>query len=191
MGHIYEIEKDIKTAFPEAQFSGKEVDLIMNRFAAELLMPHLHFCNKFQMLLTEFCSETDIIKSSELLKIIVALMDYYYVPYKAVVWRLWEIVFFTEAGRDKFAKIEEENADIINVYIYEGKYTRLRNPSRIRSFENLPEYLNFAEQNHVFANRKISQMRDDFGINITVSDEKMEAVENDKLDATDIQKEYL
>lgn len=191
LGHIYEIEKAIESVFEGVKFDNKEIDVIMNRFAAELLMPHLHFCNKFQELLSIICSEKGVIKGSELLKIIVALMDYYYVPYKAVVWRLWEIGFLTEAGRDKFAKIEEEDADIINAYIYEGKYTRLRNPSRIKGFENLPEYLNFAEQNHVYAKRKINQMRDDFEIEISVSDEKMEAVANDKLDAKDIQKEYL
>lgn len=191
LGHIYEIEKDIKKVFSEACLDNKEIDVIMNRFAAELLMPHSHFCNKFQTLLSEICEEKDVIKVSELLTIIVALMDYYYVPYKAVVWRLWEIGFLTEVGRDKFAKIEEDDADIIDMYIYEGKYTRLRNPSRIRSFENLPEYLSFAEQNHVYAKRKINQMRDDFEIKISVSDEKIEAVENGELDAKDIQKEYL
>lgn len=191
LGHIYEIEKTIEEVYPDVHFSTKETDEIMNRFAAELLMPEEHFRNKFHELLQIFCTEKGIIRESELLKIVVALMDYYYVPYKAVVWRLWEIGFLTEIGREKFAKIEAEDGDIINVYIYEGKYTRLRNPSRIKSFENLPEYLNFAEQNQVYARRKINQMRDDFEINISVSEERLEAVANNELDIVDIQKGYL
>lgn len=191
LGHIYQIEKEIESVCTNVHFSTKEVDDIMNRFAAELLMPLEHFKNKFRQFLQIFCTEKGVIKERELLRIIVALMDYYYVPYKSVVWRLWEIGFLTEFGREKFIKIEENDADIINVYIYEGKYTRLRNPSRIKSFENLPEYLNYAEQNHVYASRKICKMRDDFEINISVSEEKMEAVANNELDVMDIQKEYL
>lgn len=191
LGHIYEVEKNIQRTFPDVHLTNKEVDVIMNRFAAELLMPHLHFCNEFQSRLSAVCGDKEGLKVSDLLTIIVSLMDYYYVPYKAVVWRLWEIGFLTEIGRDKFAKIEENDADIIDMYIYEGKYTRLRNPSRIKSFENLPEYLSFAEQNGVYAMRKINQMRDDFEITISVSDEKIEAVENIELDAKDIQKEFL
>ena len=190
LGHIYEIEKEIENKFSNAHFNSKDVDEIMNRFAAELLMPYEHFKTKFNELL-KLHSEGNSIKVSNFLKVIVALMDYYYVPYKAVVWRLWEIDFLTLAGREKFEKIEEEDSDIINVFIYEGKYTRLRHPSRIKSFENLPEYLKFAEHNCVYGNRKIAEMRRDFGIDISVSEEKMEAVENNELDANDIKEEYV
>lgn len=190
LGHIYEIEKDIKKMFPEAKFTSAEIDEIMNRFAAELLMPMQNFKRKFRSFLEQYRKEQQSIRYSEILKTIVALMDYYYVPYKAVVWRLWEIGFLTFTGRQKFEEIEKQDSEIIDVYIYEGKYTRLRHPTRLKSFENLPENLRFAEENMIYSKRKIQELRQDFEIDLSVSEEKIAKTEEDKLDMGDITKEY-
>ena len=190
MGHIYEIEKDIKKVFPDVEFTPAEIDDIMNRFAAELLMPSSNFKSKFRSFLNQYRKEKKSLRYAEILKTIVALMDYYYVPYKAVVWRLWEIGFLTLTGRQKFEDIEKQDSEIIDAYIYEGKYTRLRHPTKLKSFENLPENLRYAEDNRVYSKRKIAELRQDFEIDISVSEEKIAKAESDKLDMGDIAKEY-
>lgn len=190
LGHIYKIEKDIKAVYPDVDFNSLEIDEIMNRFAAEMLMPKEIFIAKFKEFLHFYRKDKSIIRYAEMIKVIIALMDYFYVPYKAVVWRLWEIEFLTLTGRQKFENIEKEDSNIIDAYIFEGKYTRLRHPTKLKSFENLLENLTYAEQNKIYSKRRIEEMRNDFEIDISVSGEKIAKTESDKLDMGDITKEY-
>jgi len=191
LGHIYELEKDIEKEFPDVQFSTKEIDDIMNRFAAEMLMPQQVFRDKFKELLYLHVADINQLKQGELLKTIVALMDYFYVPYKSVVRRLWEIDFLTEVGRKKFEKIEEKEPELIDLYIYAGKYTRLRHPSRHKTFEELPEYLNQAQDIKIISRRKANAIRDEFEIDATLLEDKVVKNAEDTLLDTDIMKGNL
>lgn len=191
LGHVYGIEKRIIERYPDQSFSSQEIDDIMNRFAAELLMPDTCFRKKFQELLAGERSLEGALKYGELLKTIVALMDYFYVPYKAVVRRLYEVSFLTQAGLEKFEKIEDEDKEIIDALIYEGKYTRLRHPTMMTNFENLQESLNFAQEYHVIGTKKIERMKRDFGIDISISEEMLAEKIGEKIDSKDIAKEYL
>lgn len=190
LGHIYEIEKDILNEYPQEVLTMQDIDDVMNRFAAELLMPRENFKQKFEEFLMRNRKNNSVIKYSELLKTIVALMDYYYVPYKAVVWKLWEIDFLTLSGRDKFENIEKEERDIIDAFILEGKYTRLRHPTRLKNFENLTENLKYAEENGVYGANKIQMMKTDFDIDISIPEDKIAQTESDELDIEDFVGEY-
>lgn len=191
LGHIYELEKDIEKEFSDAQLSMRDVDDIMNRFAAELLMPYKEFRDNFYRFLNKYCKDIKQLKLGDLLKVIVALMDYFYVPYKSVVRRLREIDFFTESGLNKFERIEKESPELINRYIYEGKYTRLRHPSRIKSFEDLPQYLDYAQADNIISQRKADEIREAFDIDLTLSDERLEKAKEDAILDTDIMKGNL
>ena len=191
LGHVYEIEKKIIKKYPNKSFSTQEIDEIMNRFAAELLMPHAYFLKKFKEILAQVREKGEPLKAGELLKTIVALMDYFYVPYKAVVRRLYEVEFLTQAGLEKFEKIEDDDKEIIDALIYEGKYTRLRHPTMMTSFENLQESLSFAQEYHVIGIKKIEKMKQDFKIDISVSGEMLAEKTEEKLDSEDFAKEYL
>ncbi len=191
LGHVYEIEKKILEKYPDESFSTQEIDEIMNRFAAELLMPCDIFLSKFTKILKHIRENERVLKNGELLKTIVALMDYFYVPYKAVVRRLYEVGFLTQIGMQKFERIEDEEKDIIDAIIYEGKYTRLRHPTMMTSFENLQESLSFAEEYHAISKLKIQRMRQDFKIDISISEEMLAEMTEEKIDLEDIAKEYL
>lgn len=191
LGHIFEIEKEIERAFPEVRLNNGAVDEIMNRFAAELLMPSSAFRKKLKEYLMSSNEKLKELTYGDMLKTIVALMDYFYVPYKAVVWRLQEINFLTERGREKFESMEKEDKDIINAYIYEGKYTRLRHPTYLKNFESLPEYLNRAEEEGWMNMQRIQDIRNEFGIDKVASSVKMVETEESTLDEATISKEFL
>lgn len=191
LGHIYEVEKEIQKEYPEVQFTIEETDNIMNRFAAELLMPEDKFKEIFHKRIFLLGKKWKQMTYADLLKTIVALMDYFYVPYKAIVWRLHEIGLFTDAGKVEFEEIEKNDREIINSYIYEGKYTRLRTPSNLKSFENLPEYLRKAEEEDIFRREKINRIRMEFDIEQVASGEKLDAKEKSKLESIAINKEFL
>lgn len=191
LGHVYEIEKKIVEKYPDMSFTTQEIDEVMNRFAAELLMPYDIFAKKFVTILEHVRENDGVLRNGELLKTIVALMDYFYVPYKAVVRRVHEIGFLTQTGMQKFERIEDKDKDIIDAIIYEGKYTRLRHPTMMTSFENLQESLSFAEEYHVIGKSKIRQMRQDFNIDISISEEMLAEMTEGKIDLEDIAKGYL
>ena len=57
LGHIYQIENDIKTNFPGTEINNSVCDEIMNRFAAELLMPKEKFVLVFEKLFSKYISD--------------------------------------------------------------------------------------------------------------------------------------
>lgn len=190
LGHIYEIEKDIEKIYAEAHFTNGQIDEIMNRFAAELLMPRTVFVKKLTEFLYADRKTLQGLTYGELMKIIVTLMDYFYVPYKAVVWRMEEVGFMKESGRIKFEEIERADPKIIDSYIYEGKFTRLRHPTYIKSFENLPEYLTRAEEEHLIGRNKIEQMRRDFSISLVASSKELQESKALELEDAEFSKEF-
>lgn len=191
LGHVYQLEREIEKAFPGVHLSMEETDEIMNRFAAELLIPEEIFERTFHECILNTKKRWEQLTYGDLLKIIVTLMDYFYVPYKAIVCRLYEIGFFTKAGKSKFEEIEDKDKDIINSFIYEGKYTRLRNPSYLKSFEDLPEYLRRAEEENIFSIEKIRRIREEFDIDQVASGEKMDETTKSKLGNVAINKEFI
>lgn len=162
LGHIYEIEKDIEKSFPGISMDEELIDRIMNRFAAELLMPKKEFIDSYKNAANRYRTSDKGISGDEVMRIIASLMDFFYVPYKAVVYRLYEINFFTEAGMEYFEKIEKNDPSIVDAFIIEGDYTRLRNPSRIRQIDGLSSLLSEAEKKGIFSNSLIERLRDDF-----------------------------
>jgi Zn-dependent peptidase ImmA (M78 family) len=187
LGHIYEIEKNIYEVYRDAIL---DVDAVMNRFAAELLMPEEAFRTKFSELIQAINKPAIKMSYADILKVIVTLMDYFYVPYKAVVWRMQEIEFLSDVGRKKFEEIEEEDKEIINSYVYEGKFTRLRNPTRLRSFENLPEFLNKADEEGILSKRKSQITRKEFSIDIVASSNQIDKAENSTIEKNVFNEEF-
>jgi len=95
-------------------------------------------------------------------------MDKFYVPYKAIIYRMEEIGFFTSAAIDVFENIKPE---IINSFIYKGKYVRLHNPYNIKSFEDLPDLLKKADIEGCINLSLSDYIKKEFGISDVASDE--------------------
>ena len=133
LGHRYKLDVQIKDKFPNEVYY--PVEDIMNRFAAELMLPENGFKKHVSKYLDECDGETDesgkkIISFSDALKMITQLMDFYYVPYKAVVKRLEETGRFTQRDCEMLEKYDAnpEGRAVVEKYISENGFTRLRTP---------------------------------------------------------------
>lgn len=161
LGHIYEIEKRVLEAYPEVDMTDEFCDEIMNRFAAELLMPknrcHEILNKNIKKIKTEKLSEIDI------MNIVVSFMDYFFTPYKAVILRLYEIGFLNELGKEHFYNYSDS---IIESYISKGNYIRPRQKNNICQMDDLEEIIRTVKNNTIVSASAIQKLCEDFNINL-------------------------
>lgn len=134
LGHRYGIETLLRDAFPEDVISLSTVEHIMNRFAAELMMPQNAFKEKGEELLEECRQKVEngrrLVYVKDLIDAVIQLMDFYYVPYKAVIIRLKETGLISAECCAQMEQYEgtEEGKSIVEALIVESGITRLRAP---------------------------------------------------------------
>lgn len=132
LGHRYKLDQQLKDSFPDDVIFMED---IMNRFAAELLMPASDFKERSGKLY-ESCkgirANKKVVFAKKLLEAVVDLMDFYFVPYKAVVLRLQEMKIITERVYQFLQKYgnTEDRKSVVDAIIRENGITRLRIPDR-------------------------------------------------------------
>lgn len=133
LGHRHKLDILIRDAFPEDIYTHSVIEDIMNRFAAELMMPEVDFKRRsfsYYKAYQRTVNKKRVISFKNLLEMIVQLMNFYYVPYKAVVLRFGEIDFFSDNFIQYLLEFEKTNngRDIIDEIIKQQGITRLRTP---------------------------------------------------------------
>lgn len=135
LGHRHKLDRQIKDAFPEDIITNAVIEDVMNRFAAELMMPENDFSRRSSRLY-KTCqgkqADRNVIYIKKLLESVAALMDYYFVPYKAVTLRLQETKIVPDRAVEVLLGFEETDAgkNIIDEIIKQQGITRLRTPDR-------------------------------------------------------------
>lgn len=133
LGHRHKLDKQLKEVFPYDVITSSMIEDVMNRFAAELMMPAEDFKKRGKELYKTCLGIKDgreVIFVKKLLEVVIGLMDFYFVPYKSVVLRLQEMHIIPEA-LCRFLQEQEETEggkNIINAIIDEQGITRLRTP---------------------------------------------------------------
>lgn len=135
LGHRHQLEVQIKDEFPDDVFTSSIIEDIMNRFAAELMMPESDFRRRGKKLYQQCLSIRDgkrIIHVKKLIEVVIQLMDFYYVPYKAVVLRMQEVGIISNHVCMYLQNFDstEEGRNVIEAIIKEYGITRLRTPDR-------------------------------------------------------------
>lgn len=148
----------------DAPGSPDEADALMNRFAAELLMPEDVFAPLASKKLDELKSEPGKISEENFFRAVAYLMDEYFVPFQAVVRRLYEVRIISRATcREIEEKGYKESADgkkMLEDCINEGGYSKLSaSPNRKKSMTGFTELLDQAEANGIFRPEKVEYLR--------------------------------
>lgn len=159
LGHVWKIDEKI---LEKIDFS-VDPEAIINRFAAELLMPETIFLTFFLNKCKECHIQEGLVEDKDVVKAIVYLMNTFMVPYKAVVYRMEEIGFVDSENRKKLELIEKEKPQIINECIKSGNYQDLGQTHRQRSMGSLYDMLEEAEREELVSPVKISRIREKFG----------------------------
>ena len=109
LGHVWNIVQKIQERMPGESFDGEDEEILINRFAAELLMPADEFRRSFYMHLKEMEPNSQAIKLENLIKITVLQMNDFMVPYEAVRRRFVE----TQIMSEQVAKVMDKNKKVI------------------------------------------------------------------------------
>lgn len=149
-------------------YNNKYSEYYVNRFAAILLIPanilKTTFMNRVRILIKENeIQQKDnnfYLTELDMSRIIAYLMDFFFVPYKTIVRRLYECKCISEESVNHLLEIEgNDYPKLIQKCIEEGKYEKLSTANNRKSFGNLPEMLSVIEKKQVFPKEKIDYLR--------------------------------
>lgn len=176
LGHIWGIDSLAETCGQPDTEALREA--MINRFAAELLMPEPYFTEKFVQECKEKITPGGTIRGGDMLRVIVTMMNHFFAPWKAVVLRFHELHILspkdTEVllgqGRLSLATIESALDSIKR----ELGYSRLIRPTMRKWIEGLPELLEQAEQRQAVSQAKIAALRQKFELEKTIIDRTVE-----------------
>lgn len=171
LGHIWKVDERIREMHPDKEIDTEEV---VNRFAAELLMPRELFERAIDEQLKKKGYTGPTMPMTDMIKLIAYLMNYFFVPYKAVVIR------FNEIGRlnskSNALLFHFKNSSFLEEVIKAEQFTRLGIVNNLKSMDNLQEYLAEAEKKDLLNETKINNIRREFDIR-TVTEDDDEKVE--------------
>lgn len=169
LGHIWRLDQFLKErgiALDEEQ----EED-VMNRFAAELMMPTDLFLKFIMRQVSSYPQEGTAVKIQihDMLRICLAAMYEYFMPYKAVVIRLFELGFLTKdsaekllgKGALKYSAIEDFLKSAAKV---EGYDSRLFRPDKRKWIKGLQELLEQAQKSGRIAAPRLNAIRQRFDL---------------------------
>lgn len=155
LGHRHKLERQLRDAFPDDIFAPSTIESVMNRFAAELMMPANDFKVRSGELYKKCLGDKngkEVIFVKKLIEAIVELMDFYYVPYRAVVIRLQEMDIISERVSCILQNHEKTSSgkNVIDAIIAERGITRLRISDRkVQSSARLENIRNILQKTSV------------------------------------------
>jgi Zn-dependent peptidase ImmA (M78 family) len=167
LGHLWDVDEYVCSENNVVDQETVREDII-NRFAAELLMPEDEFLNAA---LSEIKKNTDDSKSisiGNMLKVTAVLMNMFCVPYRSVIMRFGEVGLLSSDSCAELlgkGKIEKKTIDDIMTAIFEVYgYSRFITASNKKWIEGLPELLNQAEKLDSISRQKIEKLRKEFDL---------------------------
>lgn len=162
LGHVWKIDEKVIAKY------GKAVDseVIINKFAAELLMPRELFKKYFIARYEE--EEVDNRTNRYVLTVIVSLMNTFMVPYKAIVYRLEELGFIKEKYRIILEDIEKKFPEVIVEISKAGEFHNIFTSDKKKSMGDLYHILEEIEKRELTSFRKVDEIRKRFGYNTSI-----------------------
>lgn len=166
LGHIWKADEYIADKLHD-EIENDIREAIISRFAAILLMPESRFKESWEEEFGKYKDDGEYITVANLLKVIVILMEQFFVPMKAVVYRLNELNLIVNETKDILLGNGKISQDIIDDYvqklIFDYGYIQFQNPTNKKWIEGFAEKLDEAEKKGVVLIDKIQKMRDLFG----------------------------
>jgi len=176
LGHIKKLDEYVRNACPnfDPNTEGNE-EHIMNRFAAELLMPQKHFKTLLHDGIREKQGgENGALSFADLIDIITFLMQEFFVPYKAVVYRLFELGVIKEESAQFLVQDDTDQGEVIgNFYmgrIKSNGFDKLLKPTNKKWINDLPKLLLAAAERQSVSKAVIDKMLEAFEIEPTPAD---------------------
>lgn len=176
LGHIWEVNKFVK-GYETANNALEFDEHLMNRFAAELLMPKDLFL-PFEKIAVNEATKEGVLTIGGMVQAITAMMNEFFVPYKAVVMRLYEL----DVIPSKIAKVLLGEGSVPLSIIEEFSKTvakkqgfdRLYQVDRRKFIDGLNELLDKAIEQGAMPEQWLKNFAERFEIQVKASDEVMD-----------------
>ena len=167
LGHVWKVDDyTLKNLGTETE--GLSSEDIINRFAAELLMPEDEFLAVFDSECEKLIPDDGRTPLGNFLKIIAELMNHFFAPQKAVIYRLFELDRINTETLDLLLGDtivpEEEISKFINGVLKENGYIKFLAPNNKKSIAGLSDLLDRAEKKDGISTSKIENMRQLFDL---------------------------
>ena len=161
LGHILRIDQKVFNELPKYKDIVSEEEIV-NRFAAELLMPEQVFLALLDEQLKEINYNGKFVAEKQLVEISAYMMNYFFVPYKSVVKRYNEIGRLQEKYLDQLYRYNE--SEYLREIIKAKQYTRLLIVNEEKSMDNLQEILLKADKKNVLNGNLAARLREEFDL---------------------------
>ncbi|MCM1182460.1 MAG: ImmA/IrrE family metallo-endopeptidase [Roseburia sp.] len=155
LGHVWRIDEKVRKQIKQSVDS----EAVINRFAAELLIPDMPFSYFFTLKCREYGISGRTVEDKDFVRIIVYLMNMFMVPYKAVVYRLEEAGIVDTFNRQELEQIERDRPEMIIDCIQAEEYRNIMKTDRQKSMSGLYNMLEQAEAKAVLSEAKLARIR--------------------------------
>lgn len=153
LGHVWNIDIQVNDHLEEPV----DPEDIINRFAAELLMPDWYFAYEIDKKMQELgIAGKTTLQVEEYMPLTVYLMDVFMVPYKSIVYRYEELGYIEEKAREILLGLERNQMAVIEAYIRRGQFVNLNQTNRKKAIGNLDVLLKIAREKQMYSPEKLS-----------------------------------
>ena len=163
LGHLLKVFEQIDVNDLDKEEGEEEV---VNRFAAELLMPEEIFNSKINEKLAELDYNGHTISRINLARLTAFLMSYFYTPLRSVLIRYSEVGRIKKSDANTLNK-DQTFKDFTKQMIDEGGYTRLNKCPDTKSLQDLPFLLAEAKKKKVYSDEYFKVLQEGFSIKDT------------------------
>lgn len=172
LGHIWDVYGKVKSKFLEidefAEGLGYDSaeEFVVNKFAAQLLMPEDLFKKEIEVRLKELNYNGRSISLINLLRLTIGLMDTFFVGYKATTKRFLEIGRINEEVYNDLKEFENNPnfESTFKMILKEGDYKRLNNRPESKNISNLAELIREAETGECHLKNTLNSLKNKFEI---------------------------
>lgn len=164
LGHVWKVDSYVKEKLGQYDLDSEH---LVNRFAAELLLPKEIFVKELNNKLQEYDYQGPRMYTEMMVRLVTYLMNYFCTPYKAIIRRFIELGYIEAGAEQHFLKGFEEQKELYKRLIVENQYTRLETVNKAFSMASMEKDISLLEKNEVYSDKKIARLREMFHLERT------------------------
>lgn len=165
LGHVWKVDRYVKTKLNRTDLDSEDV---VNRFAAELLLPESIFRDEVRQRLLEYDYQGPNMSTEIMVRLITYLMNYFCTPYKAVIRRFIELDYIEESSEETFLQGFQKQETLYQRLRSENQYTRLETVNKACSMETIEQDIKLLEDAAIYSDSaRVNRLRELFHLKPT------------------------
>lgn len=158
LGHVWHVEKKVKS------FEEISSEDIVNRFAAELLLPEELFEKSFKRVIEELNVDEENLLLSEFIHIITFLMNDFCAPYKAIIRRFVELGKIERGNEEDYINRFKKNIEYHELLQKKYYYTRIGKDKKACNMEHIEDDIEKLLSNDIISKKRAQNLKKSFKI---------------------------